>query len=162
DAAIGVQLVAATVPLFLAMSLLTECHRWSDRAIRAIDPTAYGGSMEMRLQAALGISLMFTRGHSEAARSALNRSLVIAADLGDVMAQAQLLGPLYLFHLRIGDFKAAFGYAKHTATLSDSIEDLASTGLGHSLLGMSFHLMGEVANARTEIEAALQHRPGSQ
>ena len=37
DARIGIGLAAAAAPVFLAMSLLPECHRWSERAIVALD-----------------------------------------------------------------------------------------------------------------------------
>jgi predicted ATPase/DNA-binding winged helix-turn-helix (wHTH) protein len=59
---IGVRLAAAAAPVFLAMSLLTEGHRWSERAILALDDATRGGAEEMRLQAVLGVALMFTRG----------------------------------------------------------------------------------------------------
>jgi predicted ATPase/DNA-binding winged helix-turn-helix (wHTH) protein len=62
DAGLGVGLATAAAPVFLAMSLLTDCHRWSERAILALDDAARGAREEMHLQAALGLSLMFTRG----------------------------------------------------------------------------------------------------
>ena len=71
NAGIGVGLAAAAAPVFLAMSLLPECHRWSERALLALDDGSRGGREEMQLQASLGLSLMFTRGHSDAARAAL-------------------------------------------------------------------------------------------
>ena len=36
-AGIGIGLAAAAAPVFLAMSLLPECHRWSERAMLALD-----------------------------------------------------------------------------------------------------------------------------
>lgn len=54
---IGFGLAAAAAPVFLVMSLLPECHRWSERAILALDDAMRGGPEEMHLQAGLGISL---------------------------------------------------------------------------------------------------------
>jgi predicted ATPase/DNA-binding winged helix-turn-helix (wHTH) protein len=79
NAEIGVGLAAAAVPVFLAMSLLSECHRWSQRAILVLDHAARGSPEEMHLQAGLGISSMHMLGQSDAARLALNRSLAVAA-----------------------------------------------------------------------------------
>ena len=62
DLAIGVGLAAAAAPVFLAMSLLPECHRWSERAILALDDATRGGSEEMNLQASLGVSSMQMHG----------------------------------------------------------------------------------------------------
>ena len=92
DAEIGIRLVAAAAPVFLAMSLLTECHRWSKRAILAIDGATRGSAEEMHIQAALGLSLMFTLGNSELARVALSRSLTIAEERDDVTQSAPIAG----------------------------------------------------------------------
>ena len=54
DVKIGVELAAAAAPVFLAMSLLTECHRWSERALLALDDGSRGGREEMQLQAGSG------------------------------------------------------------------------------------------------------------
>ncbi|TIQ77343.1 MAG: transcriptional regulator, partial [Mesorhizobium sp.] len=89
DARLGIRLAAAAAPLFLSMSLLTECHRWSSRAIFALDNSMRNGREEMHLQAALGVSLMFTHGGRDAARVALNRSFSIAEQCGDALDQIQ-------------------------------------------------------------------------
>jgi predicted ATPase/DNA-binding winged helix-turn-helix (wHTH) protein len=162
NAEIGVGLASAAAPFFLAMSLLSECHRWSERAILALDDTTRGGRDEMHLQANLGMSLMFTRGMSEAARTALNRGLAIAEERGDALNQLQLLGPLHMFHFRIGDFKTALHYATRSSAVSGIIGDPAAVGLAHTLLGIPLHFTGELGRARIELEAALHHGPGSQ
>jgi predicted ATPase/DNA-binding winged helix-turn-helix (wHTH) protein len=158
---IGVGLAAAAAPVFLAMSLLPECHRWSAQAILAVDDATRGGREEMRLQAALGMSLMFTHGESDAARVALNRSLAIAEDRGDAFNQL-LLGPLHMFHFRTGDFETALHYAKRSSAVAATTGDPAAIALAHSLLGIALHLMGDLGGARAELEAALRHGPGSQ
>jgi hypothetical protein len=61
----------------------------------------------MQLQAALGLSLIFTRGMCEAAHVALERGLAIAEERDDAVSQMQLLCPLHMFHFRIGALKAA-------------------------------------------------------
>ena len=157
DVALGIELAAAAVPVFLAMSLLPECYRWSEKAIRALDEAGRGGPEEMQLQAALGVSLMFTRGGGDAARTALSRSLVIAEERGDVVNQVGLLGALCLFHLREADFKEALHYAKRSQALVGKIEVPTVIAFAHSLLGSTLHLMGALADARTELEISLHH-----
>jgi predicted ATPase/DNA-binding winged helix-turn-helix (wHTH) protein len=153
---VGVGLAAAATPVFLAMSLLPECHRWSERAILALDGAARGGSAEMHLQAGLGVSSMRMHGESDAARAALNRSLAIAEERNDVVNQAQLLGMLHMFHFRGGDFRTALRYAKRSRDIAGTLEDPAAMALAHSILGRSLHLMGDLADARAELEASLQ------
>ena len=158
DAELGVGLAAAAAPVFVAMSLLTDCHRWSERAILNLDEATRGGREEMHLQAALGVSLMFTRGSAEEARSAMNRSLAIAEERDDAVNKLRVLALLHLLHIRIGDFKTALHYAKR----SSAVEDPAALPLAHSLLGISLHHTGDLSGARVELEAALKLGPGSQ
>ncbi|QJP13834.1 tetratricopeptide repeat protein [Starkeya sp. ORNL1] len=159
---IGIGLAVAAAPVFLAMSLLPECHRWSERAIFALDDAALGGLDEMHLQAALGVSLMFTRGGRGAARIALERSFAIAGERGDALDQVHLLGPLNMFHLRTGNFTAALQFARSCSAIAATLEDPVAIALAHAILGISLHLRGDLAEARTELEAALDRGPRSQ
>lgn len=162
NADIGIGLATAAAPVFLAMSLLPECHRWSERAIFALDDAALGGLDEMHLQAALGVSLMFTRGGRDAARVALERSFAIAGERGDALDQVHLLGPLNMFHLRTGNFTAALQFARSCSAIAATLEDPVAIALAHVILGISLHLRGDLAEARTELEAALDRGPRSQ
>jgi predicted ATPase len=156
DVNAGVALAAAAAPIFLAMSLLIECRRWSERALLAMTPSARGSADEMHIQAALGLTLMFTRGGSEAARVALSRSLAIAEARGDAPNQLQLLGRMHIFHERIGQFDAALGYAQQSLAVAQPLGDPGSIVLAHSLLGVSLHLAGEHREARKMLEVAWQ------
>jgi predicted ATPase/DNA-binding winged helix-turn-helix (wHTH) protein len=159
---IGVGLAAAAAAVFLAMSLLPECHRWSQQALLALDDNARGGPEEMHLQAALGLSLIFTRGESEAARIAVSRALAIAEDRGDVADQLQLLGLLHMFHHRGGDFRAALSHAKRSSGVSATIKDTAAIASARCILGVTLHHMGDFSGARVELEAAREYRSASQ
>jgi predicted ATPase/DNA-binding winged helix-turn-helix (wHTH) protein len=157
---IGVDLAAAAAPVFLAMSLLPECQRWSERALLALDDRSRGGREEMQLRAALGLSLMFTRGHSDAACAALDRSLAIAKARGDLVNEVRLLGPLHMYHVRGGDFKISLQYAKRNSEIATTLGDAGATALAHALMGISLNLMGDMSGARAELEAALDPGPG--
>jgi hypothetical protein len=120
-----------------------------------------GGHEEMQLQASLGLSLMFARGHSDSASAALNRSLAIAKGRGDLLNEVRLLGPLHFFHLRSGGHKICLQYAKRSSEIASTLGDAAATALAHTLLGISFHFMGDLSSARVELEAALKPGPSS-
>jgi tetratricopeptide (TPR) repeat protein len=161
DTRIGVALAAAAAPVFLAMSLLTECHRWSTRALDSLPQSARGGSDEMHLQAGLGMSMMFIRDHGGAALDALSRSLSIAEEHGDAANQLLLLGPLHMFHFRRGEYKRSLDYAKRSEIAAIAIGDPAAIALAHCLTGISLHSMGELTGARMELEGTLRHEPAS-
>ncbi|MDR3465559.1 MAG: winged helix-turn-helix domain-containing protein [Xanthobacteraceae bacterium] len=156
NAQFGVRLAAAAAPFFLAMSLLAECHNWSERAILVLDDGSRGGGAEMHLQAGLGIALMQMHGASDGALAALNRSLVIAEQREDALQQAGLLGMLHMFHFRCANFAIALEYASRCRTLAERIDDSAAVTLAHSILGRSLLLKGDLEGARTELEALLQ------
>lgn len=159
DVELGVALAAAAAPIFFTMSLLTECRRWSERALLVLGDANRGGRDEMQLQTCMGLTLMITQGHSEAAVSALNRSLAIAQARGDLLNEVRLLGPLHVCHMRCGEFKSALQYARRSCEIANTLGDPNTTALAHALLGCSLHLMGDLKGGREELEAALALRP---
>src|SRR6202022_3064756 len=76
DKEIGTALAAASAPLFLEMSLLTECRFWMERAIA--EHGGQGDRREMELQEALAVSLMLTKGNSDEVLAALTTALSLA------------------------------------------------------------------------------------
>jgi predicted ATPase/DNA-binding winged helix-turn-helix (wHTH) protein len=162
DIGLGIALAASSAHLFVEMSLLSECHGWTERALAALDDQSRGTRREMELQAALGLSLMFTKGNSEQVRAALTRSLELAQELRDLPNQLRLLGRLHIFHERAGDFHQALAFAQRGEAVASEIADPVGIAAAQSLLGLSHHLIGNQADARTHLEAALVQPPASQ
>jgi predicted ATPase/DNA-binding winged helix-turn-helix (wHTH) protein len=159
DCALGVALAAASAPLFLEMSLLTECHRWTERAVVVLDDTNRGTRCEMDLHAALGLSLMFTRGNSERVGNSLLRGLELAEQLGDLHSQLRLLERLHLFHLRIGNFGEALAFAQRGERVATEIGDPVLLAQIQVALGISCHLEGNSPAALGYLESALAQLP---
>ena len=151
----GIDLACAAAPVFLAMSLLPECHRWSEIAIAALSDSTRGSRQEMTLQAALGVSLMFMRGGRDAARVALERGLAIAESNGDALDQLRLFGSLNMFHRRPGNFNASLECAKRCSEIAASLDNPAAISLAHCVLGVSLHTSGYLVEACKELEATL-------
>jgi predicted ATPase/DNA-binding winged helix-turn-helix (wHTH) protein len=162
DTELGTALAAASTHLFLEASLLSECHRWTERALAALDQRTRGTRHEMNLQSALGVSLMFTRGNSEQARAAYMRGLELAEELDDRLNQLRLHGLLHIFHERAGDFHSALMFASRGAAVANEIADPVAIAAAHSMLGISQHLMGDQSAARQHLEAALTQAPESE
>jgi len=154
---IGIKLAAAAAPVFLAMSLLPECYRWSQHAIVALNDTTRGESEEMQLQSNLGVASMHMYGPSDAARAALNRSLAIAEARGDVLSQVGMLGTLSMFCTRDGEFKISLDHARRARAIAGTAEEPDATALAQSTLGRALHFIGDHSGARSELEAAFQH-----
>lgn len=155
DIQIGTALAAASARMFLELSLLTECHRWTERAIAALDDDTRGTSREMELHSSLGLSLMFGKGNSEEARIALTKGLALAEQLNDRANQLRLLGRLHIFHERIGDFHAALAFAQRSEAIAAEAADPVGIAEAHSILGISRHLEGSTLRAHAHLKAAL-------
>jgi predicted ATPase len=154
DPSVGTALAAASAPLFLELSLLSECQRWTERALAAIDCASRGSRREMELQASLGLSLMFTTCREEV-RTALARGLELAESLDEQYHQLRLLGGLNIFLTRIGDFRGALRVAQQSQVVAKALADPAAAALADSMLGVAHHVIGNQASARTHCEAAV-------
>jgi predicted ATPase/DNA-binding winged helix-turn-helix (wHTH) protein len=157
DLGMGVGLAAAAAPFFWAMSLLPECHRWSQQALQALGEAGSGSSEEMHLQAGLGTALMNMHGGSDAARAALERSLAVAKERGDAPGQMGLLGMLHMFHLRGGEYRTALSYIRRSSTVAESSEDPAAIALAHCMSGRLSLVMGDLGKAQTALDASQRY-----
>ena len=155
DANTGIALAAASAPLFLAMSLLTECRNWATRAIAALDHSTRGTVYEMTLQGALGLSKMFSQGNSQKALAALERGITLAEDLGHPDYQLRLLGELHIFLTRMGAFRQSLVVAESSRHLAVESGDPDWIAMSDCLLGCSYHLIGNHRRAQTYFEAGL-------
>ncbi|MEJ0047252.1 MAG: winged helix-turn-helix domain-containing protein [Rhodospirillales bacterium] len=159
---VGVGLTVAAVPVFQALSLLPECYHWSDQALLALGGSQRGTVAEMRLQAGLGYSLMYTRRGGDGARAALDRSLVIAEDRRDVLYQMWLLGALNVLYFRNGNCRMALQCARRNSAVAEAIGDPAAFASAHFMLANALYLVGDLGGARAEFEATLQNKSHAQ
>ena len=153
DAKIGVRLAAASAPVFLNMSHLIECRTWCMRALAAIDAAP---DVELELQGALGLALMFTDGNSASAGEALDRALDLATGLEDRWNQLRMLARLHIFHKRLGNYAVARAHAERAVEVATRIGDDEALSVAFSLSGISRYLAGDLARARDELELAME------
>jgi predicted ATPase/DNA-binding winged helix-turn-helix (wHTH) protein len=156
NAEVGVNLAAAAVQVFLAMSLLPECHRWSQHALLALDKTGAGGLTEMYLQAALGFSSSQIYGESNAVTEALSRSLAIAEQHGDTAYQVGLLNMEHISHARRGDLRTSLEYARRCGAIAETSDDLTVKALAHAMLGRALQVTGDLAGSRAELDSLMR------
>lgn len=162
DSKVAVRLAAASAPTFLSLSHLVECRTWCIRALAVMDNAERETGIELELQAALGISLMFTRGNSESAGKALSRALGVATALEDHWNQLRILGCLHIFHERIGEYATARSYAQRAVEIAEMLGEPEAIGIAYSLSGISHHLAGDQTRARRELALSVEKSPPSQ
>lgn len=159
---LALPLAAASAQVFLHFSLLVECRAWCSRATELLELGFFGTPVEMELQAALGLVLMFTRGNSAAAETALLRALDIAVSLNDYWSQLRLLGRLQIFYERTGDFASSLAWAEQAVVVGQVIGEPEAFAVAASLAGVSHHLLGDQVVARRELQSSLRNSLPSQ
>jgi predicted ATPase/DNA-binding winged helix-turn-helix (wHTH) protein len=156
DKAVGTALAAASAPLFLELSLLSECQTWVERALVALD--VRGDRRELELQEALAISLMLLRvDGAEAQTLTAALSLAQALELPD--HQMRLLAAQHTFLVRTGDFHGAAAVAEQNWAVAQKAADPVNIMMADWMLGVSHHLLGDQARARRQCETVLNPAP---
>ncbi len=111
--------------------------------------------MEMELQAALGVSLMFTRGNSPDAHAALSRGLALADELDDPQQQLRTLGAFVVFHDRVGQFRESVAIAKRSERAAKRLAEPAAHMISDWMIGTSVHLLGDQVDAERRCRSAV-------
>ena len=156
DKEIGTALAAALAPLFLELSLLTECRFWMERSIAELN--VRGDRREMVLQEALAISLMLIRGDGEEAH-ALAKALSLVEALELPYHRMRLLAAQHTFLMRTGDFRGAAAVAEQNKAVAKRAADPMAMMMADWMLGISHHVLGNQAMARRHCETALKLEP---
>jgi predicted ATPase/DNA-binding winged helix-turn-helix (wHTH) protein len=154
---LGTALAAASAPLFLELSLLTECRFWMERAIA--EHGNRGDRREMELKEALAVSLMFVKGNSEEVHAALATALALAQALELPYHQMRLFAGQYTFQIRAGDFRGAAAVAEQNKAVAKRTADPTAMMIADWMLGISHHTLGDQATARRYCETALKPEP---
>ncbi|CCD91006.1 Transcriptional regulator [Bradyrhizobium sp. ORS 375] len=162
DRVIGIDLAASAAQFFLELTLLTECYRWTQQALASHATTSADARLEMTLQAALGVSVMFTQGNTEAVQSAFARSLQLARELDDLHWQLWLLRGLHIYLTRVGDFHGALRIGEQGESVASRLNDPTSTLNVEWMLGVAHHLIGNQDKAVQFCESAMVHNSNAQ
>ena len=158
DAAVGVALTTAAVPLWFQQSLMLECRRRVERALASLEPgSARGDRPEMQLFAALAVSLMQTKGPAPDATTAWAKALEIAERLNDIEYQLRALWGLWHFRVSRGECRAALIQAEKFCDRVASTANPAEILVGRRMIAVSMHYLGDQTNARRHLEHMLAH-----
>jgi predicted ATPase/DNA-binding winged helix-turn-helix (wHTH) protein len=153
---IRVALTVAAIPLWLQLPMVEECRSRVEQVFASLAPGApIDDRDEMKLQAALAASLLFTKGAIPAARQASTAALCLAESLGDTEHQLRALWELWVHHTNTGEHTAALSLAERFSTLALEHADPATLPIADRVIGMSHHYLGDQTNAWRHIERML-------
>ena len=157
DGSIGVALTAAAVPLWMRLSLPEECRGRAERALAALGAGASRDARhEMKLHAAVGASLIYSKGAtSPEASMAYTRSLEIAESLDDAEYRLRALWGLYTYHNVSGRYLVALELAQRFHALAAERPDPNDRLTGEGMIGVAQHFLGDLPSARRHLEDVL-------
>jgi len=150
----GVALTVATVPLWFALSLTSECAERVDRAL-ATHPGSCNTDLDMRLYAARAWSLMQTKGFVAETEAAWTRVREISEQQANIDYQLRALWGLWASLLNRGEFRSALTLAERFSELAAQHSNATDISVGDRMIGYILHLMGDQTRARQHIERML-------
>jgi predicted ATPase/DNA-binding winged helix-turn-helix (wHTH) protein len=156
DASIGIALTAASVPLWVDLSMMAECRRRVESALARLNSVAdVDPRHEMQLLAAFGMSLNYTTGPVPETEAAWTRTLEIAKSLDDTGYQLRALRGLWAHRMNGGEYRAALALAYEFGDLTATRGDPADLGVADRMAGIILHYLGDQTGARRHLERHL-------
>jgi predicted ATPase len=141
---VGIALTAAAVPVWMHLSLLEECRGRVERALAA---SGAGASRDarcaMKLHAALGASLLYTRGGVPESGAAWTKGLEIAEGLDNAEYQLRSLWGPWSFQISNSRYRVALELAQRFDTLAANRSDPNDRLVGERMIGVSQHYLGD-------------------
>ena len=128
DEEVATRLAAASMPLFMELSLLIECQGWAERAIARLGD-------QHKNSRALDVSLMQQ----------------------DLAREFRLLSGLFLFSSWTTDIHRALDVAARSQKVASKIQDPDDMAHAETMLGAANHLAGNHLLAQRHFEAGLRH-----
>ena len=161
DESIGIALTIAALPLWFQLSLLGECHRRVEQALARFkrEPGATD-EIEMQLNAALALSLFYTKGVAQETDAAWTKTYEIAGNLNNADFQLQALWGLWVCRLTSGDFRDGQSLAQRFGALAELRSDPDDLLIGDRMVGHMLHYLGDQSAARLRLERSLNRKPG--
>jgi len=150
DESIGVALTTSAVPLWMQLSLFDECRTRVERALAALPSEADRDTrQEMKLQAALGGSLVCTRSPTEPETGAAwTKALEIAEGLDDADYRLRSLWGLWYFHISNSRPRVAETFCALATNRPDPNDGL----IGDRMIGVTQHTLADLPSGRCHLE----------
>jgi predicted ATPase/DNA-binding winged helix-turn-helix (wHTH) protein len=157
DASLGVLLTVDAVPLWLQLSLTSECGQRAEQALRSLaDVPDPGRRHEMELSAALATSLYYTQGVVPEVHAAWTTTLEIAEPLNDAEYQLQAIHGLWLYNISTAEYPTVLRLGQRFCALAERHAAAPAVQLvGDRMVAVPLHFLGDLRGARARIDHLL-------
>ena len=117
-------------------------------SVAAVAPGDAAPGDELRLRAALGVSLMYARGPTAETEANWRRTLELADAADDVDYQLRALYGRWLYKILVCDYRAALDLARRFGAVAERGATAADIAVAERLAGMALHYLGDQAATR--------------
>jgi predicted ATPase len=154
----AIKLAAAASQLLLAMSLLLECRTWMEKAIDRMTPDC-DPRHQMKIQAALALSLMYTEGNSERVREAFHTALNLAQRHEDTRLHLSLLSGMSMYLHGTVDAAGTYELALRSVAVARKTGSPDDAAIAESMLGAAYCLRSDQPRAQEYLKRSLHGLP---
>ena len=107
DAALGVELTAGFVPVWMQLLSFMECSTRIEHALAHLPEFTCIPRLKAQLYVALGFALLNTTGSADRMKAALSIGLALGEELSDLELQLKAVWTLWSYNLNSGQYDAA-------------------------------------------------------
>jgi predicted ATPase len=151
----AIRLAAAASQLFLAMPLLLECRAWMEKAIDRMTPDC-DHRHQMKIHAALALSLMYTEGNSERVREAFHTALNFAQQHQDTHRHLSLLSGMSMYLHGLVDAAGTYELALRSAAAASKTGSPDDAAIADAMLGAAYCLRSDQRRAQEHLKRSLR------
>jgi predicted ATPase/DNA-binding winged helix-turn-helix (wHTH) protein len=152
----AIRLAAAASQLLLAMSLLLECRSWMEKAIDRMTPDC-DPRHQVKIQAALALSLMYTEGNSERVREAFHTALNFAQQQQeDSHLHLSLLSGMSMYLHGLVDAAGTYELALRSVAAARKTGSPDDAAIADSMLGAAYCLRSDQRQAQEHLKRSLR------
>lgn len=153
DAA-AIRLAATASQPLLAMSLLLECRTWMEKAIDRM-PSDCDPRHQMKIHAALALSLMYTEGNSDRVREAFHTALNFAQQHEDTHLHLSLLSGLSMYLHGLVDAAGTYELALRSVAAARKTGNPDDAAIADAMLGAAYCLRSDQRRAQQHLKRSL-------
>jgi predicted ATPase/DNA-binding winged helix-turn-helix (wHTH) protein len=155
DVSVAAVLAAATVPIWLELSLIEEGLRRVERAVAELESRAgYTKALAMMLYAALARLQLYSVSDFRACEEAWAEAFRLAEDVGDADYAQHILWGAYAGFMSAGRFREAVAIAGRFRRFAEG-RNRAEQLIGHRMIGNALSRLGDQVAARSHTEIML-------
>jgi predicted ATPase/DNA-binding winged helix-turn-helix (wHTH) protein len=151
----AIRLAAAASQLLLAMSLLLECRAWMERAIDRMTPGC-DHRHQVKIHAALALSLMYTEGNSEKVRDAFHTALNFAQQHDDTHLHLSLLSGMSMYLHGLVDAAGTYELALRSEAAARKTGSPDDAAIADAMLGAAYCLRSDQGRAQEHLKRSLR------